>query len=88
MSSAFIYPPDIMAPDGGISWEEFRRKVRRNCGTYLRSKGAPTMRGIMDEDIALSRVGRRQRQAYRKRQLDAFFDELKIPIEEMKRDKP
>lgn len=81
-----VHQPDIMDDDEGTgSWEDFRKQVRRNCGAYLKSKGAPDFRGIMDDDTRSAVAFRGVGKARERRNLDEFFERLKQPVESMKR---
>lgn len=71
-----LYPSSPMNDDGSgeNSWDAFHEQVRKQCGTYLRSKGDKGLRGIMDGDIA--RSSRRGRLTHERREVDKFFEQL------------
>lgn len=69
-----IHHEDIMKDDHG-SWDDFRKLVNRNCGSYLKKRGALGMREQMDQDAALN-IARRGLAEQHQREVDAFFERL------------
>lgn len=79
------YPPDVLDGGSSGSWDKFRRDVFKNCGRYLRARGAKNMKEIMDEGI---KEGLHKRRVGKQREienLETFFENLKVPISDLKR---
>lgn len=54
-----------------MTWNDFHRLVRKNCGKYLRSRGDRDMRGVIEDTVRLCEAKRDV-----KRPVDVFFEEL------------
>lgn len=66
-----VHHSDFMANDeDDMSWEQFHKLVRKNCGAYLRECGERDLREIIDNSVNLAKIKRKNPN----QKVDDYFD--------------